>query len=246
MSEQSLAEPTSSTPATSLQFEHAEVDAPQAVDCSRCNQRIHSVYYEVNSNLLCERCKFERESQPQGGGAGRFARASMAGFGAAVAGSLLYFGVSALTGYEFGLIAIVVGFAVGKAVHWGARGRGGWRYQTLAIALTYLSIVATYVPPIIQAAIEQNQAEEAAAAETAKEKAKTADAETPTLGGLLVAVLMLGGIAIIAPFLAGFQNIIGLLIISFGLYEAWKINRKVDEVVNGPFRLGEHPPIAAA
>ena len=99
-------------PDTSLQFEREEGDAPQVVSCSRCQQRILSVYYELAGNLLCERCKFERESLPEGGSIGRFARAVFAGLGAAIAGSLVYFGVSALTGYEFGLIAIVVGFAV--------------------------------------------------------------------------------------------------------------------------------------
>src|SRR5215203_6073458 len=137
-------------PATSLQFDHEETDAPQVVDCARCRERIVSVYYEVAGTLLCERCKFDRERAPEGSGVGRFGLAFIAGLGAAIAGSLLYFGVSALTGYEFGLIAIVVGFGVGKAVHWGSKARGGWRYQALAISLTYLSIVGTYVPTIFQ------------------------------------------------------------------------------------------------
>jgi hypothetical protein len=65
---------------------------------------------------------------------------------AAVGGSILYFAVAAITGREFGLVAIVVGFMVGKAVQKGSRGRGGWAYQTLAVSLTYLAIVSTYIP----------------------------------------------------------------------------------------------------
>ena len=251
-------------PATPLQFEHEEVDAPQAVDCSQCRQRIVSVYYETAGNLLCERCKFERESAPMGGSMGRFSRASLAGLGAAIAGSLLYFGVRELTGYEFGLIAIVVGIAVGKAVHWGSKGRGGWRYQTLAIALTYLSIVATYVPQIFKELAENNQTEEAAtntaatpatstaatstvATSTTTTPATTTVAEANATGGeIALGLLALAFIILAAPFLAGLQNIIGLLIISFGLFEAWKINRKTETIVTGPFRLGDRSPAAPA
>ncbi len=51
-----------------------------------------------------------------------------------------------LTGYEFGLIAILVGYAVGIAVRRGSSGRGGWPYQLLAVGLTYASIVGSYLP----------------------------------------------------------------------------------------------------
>jgi hypothetical protein len=63
----------------------------------------------------------------------------------------------ALTGYEFGLIAIVVGFLVGAAVEKGSNGRGGWQYQTLAMFLTYTSIVSSYVPLIIRQVMTEEQ-----------------------------------------------------------------------------------------
>ncbi len=47
--------------------------------------------------------------------------------------SLTVIGIAALTGYEFGLIAVLVGLAVGIAVRKGSSGRGGWRYQVLAM-----------------------------------------------------------------------------------------------------------------
>lgn len=42
------------------------------------------------------------------------------------------------------------------------------------------------------------------------------------------------------PFLAGIQNILGLIILAIGLYQAWKLNkgRRID--INGPYRAG--PP----
>lgn len=81
----------------------------------------------------------------------RVSTATALGFVAALGGSVLYFAVAALTQREFGLVAVVVGFMVGKAVRRGARGRGGWVYQTLAISLTYLAIVSTYVPRVARA-----------------------------------------------------------------------------------------------
>ena len=37
------------------------------------------------------------------------------------------------------------------------------------------------------------------------------------------------------PFLSGLENLMGLAIIAFGLYEAWKINRATPLAVTGPF-----------
>src|SRR5207245_910442 len=44
---------------------------------------------------------------------------------------------------EFGLVAVVVGVLVGGAVRKGSNGRGGWRYQLLAMFLTYSAVVVT-------------------------------------------------------------------------------------------------------
>lgn len=232
-------------PETSLQFDRAEIDsaASPAASCSQCKEQIVSIYYEASGNLLCERCQMQRTAPVTGVGAGRFARALLAGSGAAIAGALLYYGVSALTGYQFGLIAIVVGFAVGKAVRWGSNNRGGRRYQAIAIALTYLSIVGTYVPYVFKGLVEASK-EESSVASTAKPSqppaaTEASAAEGGTAGQVFIAVAIFAGIVLIAPFLAGFENVIGLLIIAFGLFEAWKINRKVEEVINGPFRLGD-------
>ena len=51
-----------------------------------------------------------------------------------------------MTDSEWGLVGIALGLFVGFAVRKGSGGRGGWRYQALAMALTYLSITASHVP----------------------------------------------------------------------------------------------------
>jgi hypothetical protein len=67
----------------------------------------------------------------------------------------------------------------------------------------------------------------------------------PGLGGLVFAVLVLLAIACVAPFFAGFENIIGIVIIGIGLYEAWKLNRRSTLTITGPHALAR-PPIEAA
>ena len=136
-----------------LQFDVAEsaasTDAPHHAHCRGCGQAIRDAYYEVNGSVVCGACRVAIEL-PRGTRLRRVVQATALGTLAAIGGSLLYFGVAALTGREFGLVAIAVGFMVGTAVRKGSGGRGGWPYQTLAIALTYLAIVSTYVPLVVK------------------------------------------------------------------------------------------------
>jgi hypothetical protein len=108
-------------------------------------------YYEVNGQITCERCQGALAAAQRAPHLGPFLRATALGILAAVVGSVLYYAVAKLTGYELGLIAIVVGLLVGLAVRRGSRSRGGWRYQALAIFLTYASIASTYVPRVLDA-----------------------------------------------------------------------------------------------
>jgi hypothetical protein len=251
----------------SLQFEHAEFDqAPPVLKCSRCDRTLHQSYYQINGEIACEACALTAESSDEGSGLGRALRATGAGIAAAVLGAVLYYAIGAITGYEFGLIAILVGFAVGAAVRWGSRGRGGWKYQTLAVALTYLAIVSTYVPYIFAAANAQMEAEESAGvpgdpadddddddddddgeqaaiaddgaagvtAASATGASPNVDAQQLSGGDAAMAMGALILLLCAAPFLAGFENIIGLLIIGFGLFEAWKLNRREEIVMSGP------------
>ena len=157
-----------------LQFDKAEFEnAPAHAQCAQCHRDLIGSYYEVEGQTVCEACKYTIESRmTEGSGAGRFVRATGAGLVAAALGAALYYAITAISGYEFGLIAIVVGFGVGTAVRWGSNGRGGKRYQALAMALTYLAIVATYIPPIIQGFRE-------GAAETAAVEPAVAADESP-------------------------------------------------------------------
>jgi hypothetical protein len=176
--------------AGSLQLDRAEYAENAPERCAACGQALGGSYYEVGGRICCAACQ-ERIVAALAGrpGPAGFLRAAAAGLGGAAVGSAIFFAVRAATGYQFGLISILVGFLVGKAVHWGCGGRGGWPYQTLAVLLTYLAIVSTYVPPILDA-IKQRQAVPTAATAMATaatdgaggDGAKAAPAEAPGPG----------------------------------------------------------------
>ncbi len=140
---------------------------------------------------------------------------------------------------------------VGAAVRAGARHRGGGLYQSLAVLLTYLAIVSTYIPSIVQGlqdsdlledaalSLSNEDAQEADAALQARNTAMMESAEDsePSLALGLIAMLVLLAIAMVAPFLMGFENIIGLIIIAIGLYQAWKLNKRNPLIITGPFHL---------
>ena len=245
-----------------LDFDKADYAQPAATKtCMRCKQSIASEYYEVGGQVVCTSCR----NRIVGAVPDKlvFLRALLFGAIAGAAGTLVWSLIIYLTGYELGLIAIIVGIGVGIAVRKGARGRGGWKYQTLAMVLTYMSITTSYVPiifkSIVKSAKDQTQvtatheksdpkvASTPAASDQAADQTRIhGKAETPAQPSSLpapIAILaflgLIWGLALAAPFLAGASNIMGIIIIAIGLYEAWKYNRRV--VVNGPFRFAQAP-----
>ena len=229
------------TPA--VQFTKAEYADPgtATATCGLCQQPVGERYFEVNGQTTCQGCAEQvRQAHDVRPGVGGFARAVIAGIAAGAAGALLYYGVLALTGYEFGLIAVVVGYLVGRAVHWGSSGRGGALYQTTAVVLTYLAIVTCYVPFIIEG-LSTAQQQAATTATTAQTDTTPAAGQQPPPSGRDM-VLFLGifaAIVLASPFLGGFSNVIGWLIIGFALFEAWKINRRVDVAITGPYDVAK-------
>jgi hypothetical protein len=230
-----------------MQFDRAEFDHPSAgAACLNCGNGLRDSYYEVNGQTVCAACcETIRASAEHGTRSSRVIRAVGAGLAAAVGGSLLYWAILALTGYEFGLIAIVVGVAVGKAVNWGSRGKGGWPYQTMAIALTYLAMVSAYVPLLVtelrQSATEESRSSHDVAGPATESQAGVAkagaDDTPPTFLGAAVAIVMLLAFVCALPFLSGIENVLGIMILGFGLYEAWKLNRRTQLAITGPHAI---------
>jgi len=219
-----------------------------APTCAQCQAAIADAYYEVNGHVVCPGCKTALERSPTGSGTSRLLRATAFGLGGAIVGAGIYYAILAVTGYEIGLVAIAVGWLVGRGVQKGSHGTGGWAYQTLAVGLTYLAIVSTYVPFIVKAATADEAKLSAAAPAPAagtdsvsvSVTAGTADSAAATIsaGELAVGVVALLALAAAAPFLAGFENVLGILIIGFALYQAWQMNRRVPMTINGPYAVG--------
>jgi hypothetical protein len=215
-----------------LQFERAEFTEPRAApQCTACKQDIQHAYFEANGHLLCPSCLQQVEASMTGGSrSGRFFRALAFGAGAGVAGAVLYYGVSAVTGYNLGLIAVVVGWMVGTAVNKGSDGRGGVFYQLLAVGLTYLSVCASLAPEVYAGVSAPPAIEDGA---TAGDTEGPALHESPPLvRGIVAGILSLG-----APVMVGMESPISILIYGFALWEAWRRNTRPVLKIDGPFHL---------
>ncbi len=197
----------------SLDFERTD----RAVGvCAQCATPITDRYYTLGPHLLCESCHlaFQNAKAP-GNAASRFLGAAALGTVAAAIGCALWMLVTELTGYQIGLIAIVVGYIVGIAVHVGSRRVGGPVYQLLAVFLTYTAIVMTYVPMIVNRLMASGDSGES----------------------VVLAWYAAVPFAYAVPFLMGFENIIGILIIGFALWQAFRMNARVKIEMQGPFRI---------
>jgi len=242
-----------SGPEAGLQFDTAEPVQAAAADvrCAACGAPLDA-YFEVRGAVACARCKEAVVAAAARSHLPTLLAATALGLVAAAVGSALYYAVAKITGYEIGLISIVVGLLVGFAVRKGSAARGGWRYQALAIFLTYLSIASTYVPRVFEAmGAEQQQAQPeapgaAAPADAAPAGPAVQAADAPAAPaaqdeaepGLLLSFAILLGFTLALPFLSGLENVMGLVIIAIGLYEAWKVNRVPPLTVTGPYAVG--------
>lgn len=254
-----------------LQFDRAEPSqaaapaSPGPVQCAACGARLLS-YYSVNGRVTCKRCRDESVAAQQGSHVPTLARAAILGLLAAVAGAVVYFTVAKVTGYEIGLISIVVGLLVGKAVKVGARARGGWRYQALAVFLCYLSIASSYfafgiadlasrrgqeAPPTAPSAtpaapLAADAPQPTAAAEGPTQAAPTATPEpdpqpepaAPSGLAMTGALLLL---LLQLPVLVGKDNPMTFVLIAIALWEAWKLNVAAPFEATGPYAVGGEP-----
>jgi len=248
-----VTDPAAGAPADrSLQFDRAErAGQTPGTACSFCQQPIAGSYYEINGKVSCLGCRGQiMAAWNRGSPALRFAKALGLGAAAAALGAGVYFGVEALTGYEFGLIAVVVGLLVGAAVRRGSSGRGGWRYQVLAMFLTYSAVVATDSTLIARELRKEIQARadsvgvapSVATTPVAVNAAATTGHQRPGPLALLFGVIVLLGLAYAAPVIIGFSSPLHLLIAGFALYEAWKLNRGVALRVTGPYQAARAVP----
>ncbi len=148
-----------------------------AVSCTLCSQPIGSQYYALAEHVICPAC-CERALAPlEGSGFLRFLKATVLGIGAGLIGAAIWFAIRRVAGMELGLVALLVGFLVGKAVHKGAGNKGGLGYQLLAVAITYCCIAVNYMPDIVEGVVQAIRNEHALAAAEVQAGVKAAEAE---------------------------------------------------------------------
>jgi hypothetical protein len=159
--------------ADDLQFSRVESgDSNSSVvapgqSCAACGKPIVSTYYALEDKVLCPACCAQVNAPLVGSKLGRFVKATFLGVGAGLVGAVIWFAIRRVAHIEVGLVAILVGFMVGKAVRVGSGGRGGRGYQVLAVLITYCCIAANYMPDIVEAAFSEFREDSAVVAESA-------------------------------------------------------------------------------
>jgi len=228
-----------------LQFDRAEfAGGHSGPACSTCKRPAENEYHHLNGRVFCTSCRAKIEQSIEKlRQSGSLARAALFGLGAAVLGALIYYGITAATGYQFGLVAVVVGFLVGKAVRKGSGAIGGRKYQVLAILLTYFSISSTFVPPLTKGYYEAAAKQEKIEAEKLSQAAPGTPAPPSKVRhiGAVPFYAFMFVLALAAPILGGFRNILGIIIMGIGIWEAWKFNRRVEVKFTGPFAVAPQP-----
>ena len=249
-----------------LQFERAELDQPRTpsaappsatvvprIACVQCGNHVRS-YWSINGRSLCRACHDAAVADHRALLA-PLLKASALGLVAAVAGALLYYGVARLTGYEIGFVAIAVGLMVGAAVRRGSGGRGGWRYQLLAVALCYLSIAGSYTASVFteiarrqaaataqaRAAGVAHSVDAASAAAPSGATAPDEDDDRPGAAGMVGQLLLL---VVKLPVLIGLESPMAFVLIAIALWEAWTLNAGRPFEASGPFAVATGLPAA--
>jgi hypothetical protein len=157
--------------------------------------------------------------------------------------------VVAVSQFQLAPVTIGIAFVIAKVVRKASGGIGGLRFQILAVALTYLASSMGYLPPLLRAISDHEPAHQHSTRGADAPRGETAD--TPggveasprlSVGALAVTLVkltaLLIGYALAAPVLEATQAPLGLLIVGFGLWEAWKLTKEVPIVFDGPYRIG--------
>ena len=245
-----------------LQFDRVVTESPSsaapselAVTCAACQASIETEYFDVNGSVVCSRCRGIVESAAETPrGIAPLLTAGVFGLGAGLVGAAIYYAVIAIANLEIGIVAILIGYMVGYSVRKGARGRGGLRFQVLAVALTYASIAFAYTPVLVMQAMAASRAEKASAATGSNGPAVTrssgAATRKPGGAGFIVAIVMLGAIVASLPVMVVVgsfpSGLISAFIIFIGMKQAWRMTGAPSLLILGPYRVGAAPTLTPA
>lgn len=138
-----------------LQFDKAEFGATGAAvpsACAVCNKPLRDRYFTLNAATVCAQCAgLVRDHHARPPDAQSVAQAIAQGLLFGLGGSLAWYLVERFVGGAWGLIAILVGWLVGRGVSQASGGRGGPVFQVLAGAITYACICFASLPAAYEA-----------------------------------------------------------------------------------------------
>ena len=221
-----------------LQFQHAEPIAEasssegSAPACVVCKQPVGGAYYQAQGQVVCPPCAERIRTGQQTAPPLSLMRAVLYGSGAALGGCALYALVAIVLHAEIGLIAILVGWMVGKAIRHGSYGRGGRRQQILAVLLTYFAITTSYIPVVLYQNARVVQTKNAPISSSAPRAAR------PRMPFAAVALFLLV-LTAVGPFVSltsGISAWISLFILFIGLQYAWKLTGRREIMLMGPYQ----------
>jgi len=251
-----------------LQFDRVETTAPSdvaaapGVTCTVCGKSVGNEYYTANGKPICESCRHvvtQAAATPRS--AGPLIKAGIFGLGAAIAGAAIYYAVIAIANLEIGIVAILIGYMVGYMVRKGAGGRGGRRFQILAVILTYWAVGLAYSPLAFKeltkdkkgtsassdskSALADSASTTTATPDTASKSNGTAKS-TPesavsgrealtAIGALVLLVFALPALSVFGSLPLG---LISALIIFIGMRQAWNMTAAHQLQMAGPFKVG--------
>lgn len=250
----------------------ARASAAATVACAKCRTSITTEYYQIGKHVVCERCRDSVQASlvtPRGWKP--FLKAAVFGIGAAVAGAIVYYAVIAIANLEIGIVAILIGYMVGYMIRKATDGKGGRRFQILALVLTYWSVGLAYTPLVFKDA-DGRKTRAATVADSARASADSTKAVTNADGGAQKAtatpesgkaasksgtgrVFMIGVAAILfltfaLPVLSVFgslpSGLITAFIIFIGLRQAWRMTAVPEIKISGPYTIGGGPKTATA
>jgi ABC-type multidrug transport system fused ATPase/permease subunit len=234
---------------TPLQFDRVVPDSPTAsrddrvaAVCVACGAAIETEYYQINGHVACASCRSHAEASAETPrGIRPLVTAGFFGLGAGLVGAVIYFAVIALLDLEIGLVAILIGYMVGYAIRKGTRGRGGRRFQVLAIALTYGSISVAYTSIALKSAIEKTETSASAAAsagQTTVQPDRTERRETSLFAAVARGMFLLAVVPLLVVLGSLPGSLISGLIILIGMGQAWRMTGTPHLEILGPYRLG--------
>jgi hypothetical protein len=238
-------------------------DASAGPPCSNCKGPLGEQYWQWQTRSVCAKCRGQlSELLERSQSKSAFWRAVWLGSATALGCGVAYAIFVAVANFQFALVTIGIAFLIAKVMRRCSAGVGGRKYQILAVVLTYVASAMGYAPGVMSGlrgdSDEAESASQPTAAGAKPDRPKSAararearEAHAPTnehvgAGQLLLGLALIFGITLAAPILAATEAPMGLLIVGFGLWEAWKLSRGLPLTLDGPYRAGAAGPESPA